>query len=180
MTIPVPPTRSPEPKETRPVLEKVINTFAVRIPDTGHFNYYKIKLEKEVRKEGSNFVDILISPPVLSEGYISFKRKIYLVTLRDLLRRRVNVSTPITNFKFEFPTTVPLVVDNTTTSIPDKLGIGNLPGGGDDESINLHWEEQIESLFYLDDTEEKWQIESITQPGPNLESIPVQDSNEAF
>jgi hypothetical protein len=138
-------------------LEKVLNTFAVRTP-TNTFDYYRIKLSKEPRCSNGKFVDILKMPPIISEGYVYYKRNVYFVPVRDFLRRYVNVSNrPINVIEFNARNRAAIVPSvEESSSSTEQSGLSSDTEHIDHEAINMDWQDQINALQYLEDPEEGW------------------------
>ena len=154
------------PKESRATLDPKANTIA--IANGMLFDYYSIKLGERV----GPFVTLLNLPPVIPEeaAFVTISRKIYKLTPKDYIRRRVNVSNPYN------PRANATNAVNSTTSAESCGGTGestsasnrghdlsrhNLHSdqqgsGGSTEAeeiklANLAWLDQIETLQYIDD-----------------------------
>ena len=147
-------TTEVRPTVTKAALEPVTNTLAVRNGEV--YDYYRIK-PGEPR---GDFVDLLKLPSVPTEGYITYKGKLYPFSLRDFFRRRVNVgqsayrnpasadTTDSTASSVEAP-----AVAATATAHSDEPGSSNAFGLQEHQAADLAWQEQIDALQYLDDSE---------------------------
>ena len=142
------------PKETRDTLERVLNTLAIRNSE-GKFDYYSVSLSKTPRGTNGKFVDINRLPPVISEGYVYYKRNVYYISVREFLRRYVDVSKPPVDLAAFNQHYVPSSVDTGAAS-ENKPGTNEDSGNISSEVIDLAWEEQISTLLHLDDTQEEW------------------------
>ncbi len=147
-------TAEVRPTVTKGVLEPTTSTLAVRNGDV--YDYYRIK----AGDPRGDFVDLLKLPPVLMEGYVTYKGKLYPFSLRDFFRRRVNVGQsayrPATSADATDDTSSsgdPIAVVTETITNPDQSGASNAFGLQEHEAANLAWQEQIDALQYLDDTE---------------------------
>ena len=136
------------------------NKYVVWNPEIQDFDEFPIRLGDKLV---GNFLEIIVAPPVRRAGFLSYKKQIFSLSVNDLLRNHFNVTKPYT-----ITTT-----DNTgsSTNVGDKpTGVtnqsGSQAGTGDelDKESSLHWQRQIESLLYLEDTEEGWLMEETAQP----------------
>ena len=157
----------PPPRHSRETLDKVSSMFIVRNEAANAYDYYYAKLEKE---QVGNYVYIIRMPNFLplGEGFMVFGRKLYKVTLRDFLRRRVNVgigpyAAPATlTGSGAASQTSPSV---TATASPNVVRAGQHPpqpspssavGSTEDPTIDLAWQEQISALLHNEDPEAEW------------------------
>jgi len=135
------------PKESKGVLEPMLNTFAVA--NGILYDYYAIKFGE---RKGP-YVELLKLPPLISEGFVTFERKLYKVQLSDYIRRRVNVTNP-----YRAPAAVPSPNVDVVETIHDtnKPAVVQIANASLDQAVDLAWQEQIDALHYLDDPEEEW------------------------
>ena len=96
------------------------------------------------------FLEILVLPPVLVAGFLSYKKEVFHVTLHNLLRSKVNVTNPIT---LNAPTATSSTTLTRTQSTVYSNQLGSQAGSGDELSkeSDLCWEEQIAALQYSED-----------------------------
>lgn len=130
------------------------NKFIVRNSD-GSFDEYLIKLSDKVV---GNFIEFAVAPAVRQEGFLSYNKNTYKVSLHDLLRNHVNVSKP-----YRSDNTAGSDVGKESTGAPTSVG-GNqaidsnqpgslqTPGDEIDEESRLYWEEQVDSLYFTDNS----------------------------
>lgn len=151
----------PPPRYTRETLDKVSGMYIVYNPSTNSYDYYYAKLGKE--KTG-NYVPIIRAPNFIpmGDGFMVFQRKLYKVTLRDFLRSRVNVGIG--------PYSVTATSTSADTSTPTQVGrrrgnqvtgqpiTSEIIGSSEDSLADVAWQEQIDSLLYLEDSETEWDI----------------------
>lgn len=157
------------PKLSKPDLDPSKEYFVV---DNGMlFDYYPIKILPTSFGSG-RFHKIEKSPPVISDGFVIFKKKIYKLTKEDLLRRRINVSAEY------HPTVQPIVavsnapdIHKPAVSQPSRIELS--------EDANVAWEEQIRTLLHADDPQTwDWETETPAQSGRVDEDSAVQDPDE--
>ena len=74
--------------ERRPTLSPKKNTYAVFNHSASQWDYFKIKLGEQK----GLFLGIEVTPPILADGYATVGDKLYLVGVKDILRRRVNIN----------------------------------------------------------------------------------------
>jgi hypothetical protein len=145
------------------------------------YDHYAIVLGDRV----GNFVKIDRLPLVRREGYVTVDSKVYLVTLKDLIRRKINVGNePITCNRTGGNTTTPrsysdnpVVVQGSKHS--NKQGAGGVSEFQIDENVNLAWKNQIDSLCHLEDPEAEWEfMEDSTQSERVNESSTTSPTNQ--
>lgn len=146
------------PKESKGSLETLPNTFAVQ--NGVLYDYYSIKFGER----RGDFVDIHKLPGVMKEGFVTYQKNLYRVSLKDYLRSKVNVG----QSPYVPPSTLndggrELTAANKPTSNVGKLRIdsGQLGSLGDldvqiEQAANLAFEDQIRALLYADNPEEEW------------------------
>ena len=123
------------------------------------FDYYPVKVGPHSL---SIFLSIEVSPPVLTDGFICYQRKIYKVSANDLLRRRINVkneqSVETTDTKREKAKST----NSRTDSVPDNRTqrADEFVEHEKSEDINLAFKNQIDSLLhaYSSKEGEEWEI----------------------
>jgi hypothetical protein len=147
------------PKESKASLDPIPNTYA--IPNGVLYDYYSIKFGE--RK--GDFVEITKLPPTIQEGFVTFQKQLYRVSIRDYLRRRVNVGQPA----YVTPTTgnaagaaltnaagpAPNVVNGFCAS--GQQGPGSATELQFVKDADVAWEEQVGALLYADDPEAEWE-----------------------
>lgn len=155
-------TAEVRPQVTKGVLEPTTNTLAVL--NSQIYDYYKIKLG-DLK---GDFVEVIKLPSVISEGYVTYKGKLYPFSLRDFFRRRVNVGQPHHNTTagvgadIAEPVGPPTTVVTATAADPNKSSASAAFGFQEHEAANLAWKEQINALRDIDDTQEEWILEDNT------------------
>lgn len=126
------------------------NKYVVWNSVTSTFDEYPIKLSDV---PVGNFIEFIVAPPVRREGFLTFKKQVYKVPLHNLIRNKVNVSTPYVGTN---PTNTgsPTTVGNAVAAINSNQQAA-MPSIGDDvdKESSVYWAEQIESLFYSEDSE---------------------------
>lgn len=157
----------PPPRYSRPNLDKVAGMYIWPNPVTMEFDYYYAKLEKE---RIGNYVSFVKMPNYLprGDGFMCFKRKLYKVTLRDFLRRRVNVGVgpyviPVTSTGAGDTTNSSSnAVSSTPAGVVGRSQASDQPISSDpvrseeDLAVDLAWQEQIDTLLHHENPEEEW------------------------
>jgi hypothetical protein len=133
------------------------------VSDGKVFNSYSIKVIPD--KAEDNLIRIERNPPVLLEGFAIVGRKIYMVSMQDLLRKIIRKSKEIkkeaSNGTSNNSTNAPANPTSTTAAISSFLNSnpadalsGVIESGTVDASeleiskaANAAWEEQVGSLF---------------------------------
>lgn len=154
------------PRATRETLDKVTNTYAVKVGE--QWSYYTIRFGEPIVH--GKYVQITKMPPVIAEGIVTYKKKHYRVTFEDFFRSRVNVQYEFIESRNASSQSDIGTGTDPGSAVPapirvvDKFqsGIGELIGDEDSQAADLAWDEQIRTLLYTDDQEEKWSIESTT------------------
>lgn len=155
-------TAEVRPQVTKGVLEPTTNTLAVLNGQV--YDYYKIKLGDSK----GDFVEALKLPSMLMEGYITYKGKLYPFFLRDFFRRRVNVgqsphnTTAGVGADSAEPVDFPTTVVTATAADSNKSNASATFGLQEYEVANLAWEEQINALRDINDSQEEWILEDNT------------------
>lgn len=148
----------PNIPDIRDNLEKVRNTFVVKTED-GRYQYFPAMYSMVARGTNGKFVDFVKMPPIISDGFAYYKRKIYAVTRRELLRGYINVSKPqiilpkpVNLDTTEITNDGTILSSTMETTSSDKLQSGTLESvdSGINEAIDLAWQEQIDTLQYLE------------------------------
>lgn len=163
-------TTKPEPSETSQELKVKKNAFVFFNEETQLWEYFKCQLG-DLRCNGK-FIDMIITPPFLAEGYVSYGKDYYKVTIRDILRKKVHVSA-----KYSIPgrnRASRAAANNSTTTNPFRVegteGCRNESAASESdesrisEDANLAWKEQIRTLYHILDPEEGWDIQENLQP----------------
>lgn len=164
----------PTPKAVLQELNPMKDTIAVE--NGFFFEYYPIKFGIEL----GSYVQLTKLPPVLKEGYVTFNKKLYRLTLQDLIKRRLNVGQPSYGTERVTPNSTnnqPVASEMVTTRV-DTIE----PGLGDPAEIQISqdadvaWFEQISTLLHIVDPEEEWDYSSLTQSGQVNEGRSVQNT----
>lgn len=136
------------PKDSRPTLEYTKDTFVVR--NGLLFDYYPMKASVLIPDKIFN---IIVSPPILTDGYACLGKEIYEVSKQDLMKRKVYVSKQYSN---RGSSTQP----EQSVPNPPKQELDNSSGIEIDEDANLAWENQIDSLLQnlTAKTGEHWEV----------------------
>jgi len=98
-----------------------------------------------------NFLEISVLPPIRREGFLSYKKQTYKVTLHDLLRNHVNVNTPYSRPITTNSSRSTSDVGTQPTNVANKLRPKESPGDELDKESSLYWEEQISTLLNSED-----------------------------
>lgn len=158
------------PRVTKSTLDAKSRTVSFVIPNGMFYDYYSLKVSKEPTGSSGLFHRIEKLPPVLADGLVIFNKKIYAVSRKDLLRRRINVST-----EYHVPVHQP-IAETTVEPVVEQPVTHNPAGFEVLEDANMAWDEQVRSLLYAHDPEAwYWETESATQPGRDDEDGPVPD-----
>lgn len=148
------------PKESLTTLEPVVGTYAIQ--NGVLYDYYPIKFG-EVK---GDFVSLQRCPPILAEGYVTYQKKLYKVTLKDLLRSRVNVgvgpySVPTTNNVAGAAITAAAAPSSPTPGLQVTAGqpeLDPITGVQVTQAADVAWKEQVDSLLYSVDPEAEWEF----------------------
>lgn len=153
-------TSTVEPKHTSQELKPLANTFATLIG--GEFHYFPIKLGE--RK--GNFVELLIAPPMLAEGFVTFEKSLFRLSKADLFKGKVNVSSPVSPGNSspvviaepgtEQPASTP-ALESSPVAVNEQSGVDGDFRLSVDENADLAWVEQIGALLHLEDPEADWE-----------------------
>lgn len=81
---------SPVPKYSTPNFEPMGNYYIVR--QNRRWHYFPVKVEKHPPNAPTPILKFEKAPPVLMEGFVVTQRRIYLVSVQDLLRGIVRTS----------------------------------------------------------------------------------------
>ena len=127
------------------------NKFVSVNPVSGVFEEFSIKVGEKI--EGKNFVKLLVRPPVIRGGFLAFGKKIYQLSLHDILRGHFNATKPYIRTTNTTTTCSELAtpVDVNPTSNTNQQGPEDTFGTDIDEAANLYFEEQVELLFNIED-----------------------------
>lgn len=136
---------SKPPKYTRATIDKVNDTFIVK--DGLFYNYYPIKVSIMIP---GKVLKIDVSPPLIADGYIVFKKKIYQVNKKDILRRKFHVSREHRPKPIESECNIRHINEPRPEQIPQDEVL---------QDANLAWEEQIRALQHMVNPEEIWWCE---------------------
>lgn len=148
--------------------------------DGEKFNYYTIKVKTEVGSSG--LIHFEKSPPVLLEGLAIVNKKVYKVSLGDLLRRIIRKSNEISiealngtdsNTSTEQSGTDVSAItidDNSTNSIrnQDESGTSSKITVEEHQVIDASWQDQIGALLHTLHKEEgffeeEWELSDTPQ-----------------
>ena len=145
-------TTEVRPLESRGTLDPKANTIAV--VNGMLFDYYSIKLGE---RHGP-YIELVKVPPLIVEGFVTVGKQLYQVTIKDFIRRRVNVTSP---YRATAATEQPAALDVAEDIQPsNQSAISKLAESVLDQAADLAWQDQIDSLCYLDDPEEEWILET--------------------
>lgn len=159
------------PRVTKSTLDAKSRTVSFVILNGMFYDYYSMKVSKEPISPSGLFHRIEKLPAVLADGLVIFNKKIYAVSRKDLLRRRINVST-----EYSIPVQQP-VAATTIEPIVEQPVTHNPAGFEVLEDANVAWDEQVRSLLHAHDPEAwYWETESSAQPGRDDEDGSVSDS----
>ena len=154
------------PKYVQETLTPKNNTIAVR--NGLVFDYYPLKVEYSGR---GLFANIISAPHLVSEGWVTFNKKVYFVSIQDYLRRRVNVTTAANLASINSTDTG---AAGTSSSGVNSESNGNVQQHTDQQGpsqqtadehkeADLAWKEQIRELYSATAEEEGWDISDIIQ-----------------
>ena len=161
-----------EPKLSLPTLEARNNYYVV--PAGGRFHYFPIKAVEGT--EDLPVIRLEKAPPIILDGFAIFKKKIYDVRSRDVLRcivlksREVSVKRDTSGRASNKPTN-PIQDTAERASGKTVYDIGQQPVVSDvelevHEAADASWKNQVESLLGIVSSKEggEWEVESIAQP----------------
>ena len=160
------------PKLSVPTLELKNNYYVV--PDNGLFNYFAIKITDE--SVDRPIMRLEKSPPIIVDGLMIIKKKIYAVTAGDLFRGIVRKSREIKTEKrdnsgntgnstrTEESSGRGTVSDLNGTSVvqnPDQSGTNPIATMEVDQVVNSAWDDQIDALLHSLSSKEggEWEVE---------------------
>jgi hypothetical protein len=174
---------SPAPKISLDAFDPMGNYFIVR--QNRRYHYFPVKVEKHPPNAPMPILKFEKAPPVLMEGWVVTQKRVYLVTVEDLLRGIVRTSN---EYRFDKEKSSAVAESNTTTGsgaatrsgesstgakpAPKSSGVSASTYGGDIrnlvepgtlESIGLESHaaldrlvsEQEQALHSLEDSEEE-------------------------
>lgn len=124
------------------------NKYVVWNSELNVFDEFPIKLGEVI--EG-NFLEIIIAPPVRREGFLSYKKQLFYLSIHDLLRNHVNVRKPYITTAIATNTGSPTDVEKQPISVTDQSRPRTSAGDELDKESCLYWQEQIESLLNTED-----------------------------
>lgn len=186
------------PKLSLPDLELKNNHYV--IPSGGLFNYFVIKVDEST--QDLPIMKFERCPPLVIDGVVIFRRKMYEVTVGDLLRGIIRKSREIkieddtdgsaTTSSNPNPDSKPVDAGDSGTpsaeTIPAFIGKATLPGEYKSgvvlpleveiaEALDAAWENQVDTLLDFVSSKEggEWEITSVAQPGRTNEGGTVQD-----
>ena len=147
------------PRYSKTTLEPLLNMHIVE--NQGYYEYYPVVLNRLNPK----FVRIARSSPILKDGYISFEKNIYKVTIADIIKGKLNVEHPIPRSSIS-TNTRPISSDVATS---DQTGLERRSTRSlefqVDKDADLAWQEQTLELLHLEDPEAQWElVEDASQP----------------
>lgn len=164
------------PRKSSTVLDKKGTAYIV--PQNGAFHYYSIKVKEE--SLGKPIMRFEKRPPLLVDGWVSVKRKLYAVTMDDILRGIIRKSREVRNVEREIdgysePGSDPGATSSTTVStVTGTAGGGrtsdNRPSAIPDigmevwSDADLAFDEQVRALLDLANAKEggTWEVQDIT------------------
>ena len=161
--------RNKPPNFTRMTLEKKSGYFVVKVGDV--YQYYKVKIRPEVEGVESPLFWFEQAPGFIREGLFIYTKKVYLVTVPDLVRGIIRISREIKEVKIGRPKrTARSTSSNDTTGVSEVI-ISTASGeavqsdvqstAGDDAELQLikqadiYLADQIQSLLNPCNTEEE-------------------------
>lgn len=160
-----------EPKLSLPNLEYRNNYYVV--PSGGRFHYFPVKAV--VGTEDLPVIRLEKSPPVLIDGIVMFKRKMYSIRARDILRGIVLKSREI-NVKRDISERTPTISTTNTPDTTERVSgktvydLGQPATLSDAEleiskAADAAWEDQVESLLGFVSSKEggEWEVEGVAQ-----------------
>jgi hypothetical protein len=167
------------PIQVRSSLDIKNNTYVVQ--NGFLFEYYPLVCKKTQR---GNFLDIEISPGVLAEGVAMIDKKLYDVSLKDLVRRRIDVRKQrISEEPVREPRRRTRAKANdtvlTTASIVQLSADQQRPSSLDSDQVaqaaDLAWQDQVGTLLEtLHQKEgEEFEVTSATQSRQNYEDCSI-------
>lgn len=174
-----------EPKVSLPNLDYKNNCYVV--PSGGRFHYFPIKIDEAT--EDRPTMRFAVTPPILLDGIVMYKRKMYKVRSRDILRGMVLKCLEIVPAKREnngntsTSNSTPQVgvaqTSNSDLSSFVKSGVDDFIELEDGKDANSAWEEQVESLLGYVSSKEggEWEIKDPAFSGRLDESGPVQNTD---
>lgn len=152
------------PKESLAILKPVNNTYAVR--NGMLYDYYSIKLGEAT--PNGKFVPLVKSPPLMKEGFVTFNKKLFKVTLRDLFRRQINVQR-------EYQCGNTAGTSSSTRATTNQTQLDQTSNNSDqqrlsadfelqvNEAADLYWKDQIATLLFTEDPEAEWGMEELAR-----------------
>jgi len=169
------------PKWSRGTLDLVNNTFVVR--NGLIYDYYPISVLP--KREESHFYEIDISPGVQAPGTAIIGKTMYDVSIRDLLRRHIDVrkkqSTDSTTKQTRTGRQATVQTDiRAVQSDPDEFRPSDFAGNEIGKDADMAWEDQVGTLLQTLHSEEgeEFEITSSPQSGSTDEDSPIQNSHE--
>jgi hypothetical protein len=167
----------PIPEPSPPTFAMTAGNYYVYDNTTNEFSAHKFKLGELTGK----FLRIDVSPKVLKPGYISYKKQVLLVSMNELLRRRINVerNASIRTGAAQPAQSTVNVVQQPITGVADQQTIEQDLGAHIDEAADILWAEQIGALYGIENSEEDWESVAYTpQPRPNHAESTVQNPEQ--
>lgn len=110
---------------------------------TQKWDYFEV----ELGEERGLFVDIKVGPPVVKLGYITFEKKLFEITPRDILRGRFNVRG--TGARIHTITTGATNLESGASGDPNESGPSENFSNEEREAADLAFKEQIGTLQYI-------------------------------
>ena len=145
------------------------------------YDLYSLTMDKT--GANGNFIKIEKLPGVLADGIVTFKRVTYLVSVQDLLRRRIDVRKRIATAQTTQRTYADtgLLPEFVGPSAPDGDSPGLSPEDWNqlDELSNLALEEQVGELLNSEDSEAPWRPSCAPHAVEESESCSVPDTERA-
>ena len=102
-----------------------------------------------------NFLEMLVPPPVRREGFLSYKKQVFKVTLPHLLRNKVDVSRP---YQYPVITSEPTSAEVVRNPSFNTVNLGPVQddGGEVSKEADLLFKNQIGTLYSSPNSEERW------------------------
>ena len=129
------------------------NKFVTWNPTTSTFEEFSIKIADQI--EGKNYVELLVRPPVIRGGFLAFKKKIYQLSLHDILRGHFNVTKHYNRPATTNNTTIPepaASLGGNSTSNTDQQRSQDALRASIDQAADLYFQEQVEQLYNFENS----------------------------
>ncbi len=162
------------PRVIQSTVERSSRTQSFIVQNGLLYDYYSIKVSPTPIKEGKPFHKIEKLPSILADGLVVINKKIYIVSRKDLLRRRINVNN---EYHQSTQSQQQPVQEPTVESTVKQSTVNRALGVEVSEDVNMAWDEQIRTLLHVNDPEAwYWETEDTPQPLGIDESGTIQDT----